>query len=385
MKKALMYASVASMIQQFNMDNIRLLIDCGYQVDVACNMEVGSTISDEKIAAMKKHLEDEGVKVYHIPVPRKITAVGNIFSSLSQTKKLMNENGYDLIHCHSPIGGMVCRIANRLSRYYKKSKMIYTAHGFHFFRGAPKINWLMFYPVERICALLTDVLITINKEDYARAKKFRLKKNGIVEYVPGIGINPDKLSAFPEKREEICTSLGIPTSSILMLSVGELNDNKNQGCVVAALPSLPENYHYLICGQGPNKDALEAMAEQSGCAHRLHVLGYRDDVPSMLKSCDMFIFPSKREGLSVALMEAMSCGMICFVSDIRGNSDLISDGAGGVRFKVDTFTQELIQKIGSIDDFAKYKEACKAENQQKIKGFSRDVVKELMRSVYVQQ
>lgn len=384
MKKALMYASVASMIQQFNMDNIRLLIECGYTVDVACNMEVGSTISDEKIAAMKQQLESEGVRVYHIPVPRKITAIGNIISSLSQTKKLMNENGYDLIHCHSPIGGMVCRMANRLSRHYKKAKMVYTAHGFHFFRGAPKINWLMFYPVEKLCARLTDVLITINKEDYAAAKKFHLKKNGVVEYVPGIGVDLDKLSAFPEKREEICSSLNIPTSSVLMLSVGELNDNKNQRSVVAALPSLPDNYHYLICGQGPNKETLEALAKENGCEKRLHILGYRDDVPSVLKSCDMFIFPSKREGLSVALMEAMSCGMICFVSDIRGNSDLISEEAGGVRFNVESFTDELIKTINSIDDFAKYKETCKKANRQKINGFSRVVVKELMRSIYVQ-
>lgn len=382
MKKALMYASVASMIQQFNMDNIRLLIESGYEVDVACNMEVGSTISDEKIAAMKAQLESEGVRVFHIPVPRKITAVGDILSSLSQTKKLINENNYDLVHCHSPIGGMICRLANRLSRNYKNTKMIYTAHGFHFFAGAPKINWLMFYPVEKFCARFTDLLITINKEDYAAAKKFRLKKNGVVQYVPGIGVDLNRLASYEEKREELLGSLGLTEESVLMLSVGELNDNKNQKTVVEALPSLPENYHYLICGQGPNKEALENIAALHGCSHRLHILGYRDDVPSVMKSSDMFIFPSKREGLSVALMEAMACGMPCLVSDIRGNCDLITEDAGGARFNVESFGEEMVKYIRSISDPAEFNTHSKNANEQKILGFSRDVVKEMMRSAY---
>ena len=127
MKRALVYASVASMIQQFNMDNIRLLIDSGYQVDVACNMKQGSTITIEKIESMKQELEMMGVKIYHIPIPRKITAVGEIIESFNFTRKLINEREYALIHCHSPIGGMICRLANRCSNRYRNSKVIYTA------------------------------------------------------------------------------------------------------------------------------------------------------------------------------------------------------------------------------------------------------------------
>ena len=201
MKKALMYASVASMIQQFNMDNIRLLMDGGYQVDVACNMKEGSTISAEKIQAMEQTLREMGCGVYHIPVPRKVTALGAIFQSFRLSKQRMNEGAYDLIHCHSPIGGMICRLANRCSRHYAKTKMIYTAHGFHFYQGAPRKNWLLYYTAERFLAAFTDRIITINREDYERANRFRLKEHGCVEQIPGVGVNIEKFRKKPELRE----------------------------------------------------------------------------------------------------------------------------------------------------------------------------------------
>ena len=381
MKRALMFASVASMIQQFNMENIRLLLDLGYTVDVACNMEHGSTITAEKIAAMKQQLADMGVEVIHIPVPRKITAIGDIWKATQLTKSLMDHRSYDLIHCHSPIGGMICRLANRMSNHYRSTRMIYTAHGFHFFHGAPLLNWLLFYPAEAFCAFFTDTLITINREDYAAAQKFKLKKGGSVTYVPGIGVNLDRLAILQPDREKLCRELNIPQECTLMLSVGELNDNKNQQVVVEALQQLPANYHYIICGQGDLGNKLEALANDLGCAEHLHILGYRDDVISIMKSCDLFIFPSKREGLSVALMEAMACGLPCCASKIRGNCDLLSHG-GGVLLNLNTFTDDLVKHLREIPDLAKYKTICKTANEERIAGFSRACVHELMRSIY---
>lgn len=380
MKRALMYASVASMIQQFNMENIRLLMKQGYEVDVACNMEQGSSISAEKVAAMKQELEAMGVSVHHVPVPRKITAVGSILESLRATRKLMNNRAYSLIHCHSPIGGMICRLANRCSRGYGKARMIYTAHGFHFYKGAPKKNWLMFYPVEWFCSRYTDVLITINQEDYALAKN-RMKAKQ-VEHVPGIGVDLNRIAGFSGKREELCASLGISEDSVLLLSVGELNENKNHSAVVDVLDRLPENYHYLICGQGANRPALESLARERGCENRLHILGYRDDVISIVKSCDLFVFPSKREGLSVALMEAMACGKPCFVSDIRGNRDLIDDGQGGLLLKTEILGQELIERLNKIEDMPVFREKCGQANREKVNMFSRETVGKLMDGIY---
>ena len=325
MKRALMYASVASMIQQFNMNNIKLLIDLGYKVDVACNFEFGSTISNEKIEQLKCNLKELNVGFYHIPVPRKITDLKNIRESYKQSLDLFTKMNYDLIHCHSPIGGLICRIANKNSNNYVNCKLIYTAHGFHFFKGNNPVKNFIFKNIERYGARYTDVLITINKEDYAAAKKFKLKNNGKVEYVPGVGIDLEKINSIHGNKKTLCDELNIPEDSILLLSVGELNENKNHKVVIDVLPSLPENIHYIICGTGKLYDEYIEQAKKLNVANRLHLLGYRDDVIKIMKSCDIFIFPSKREGLSVALMEAMACGLPCIVSNIRGNKDLIND------------------------------------------------------------
>lgn len=376
MKRALMYASVASMIQQFNMENIRLLLGQGYEVDVACNMEQGSTVTQEKIEAMKQELETMGVNVFHIPVPRNVTAVGGILKSFRVSKQLMNERNYSLIHCHSPIGGMVCRLANRFSKGYGKTKMIYTAHGFHFYKGAPKKNWLMFYPVERLCSRYTDVLITINREDFALAKS-KMKAKQVV-YVPGVGVDLDKMACVKEKREELCKELGIKTDDVLMLSVGELNDNKNHKSVVSALSQLPSNIHYLICGQGAAREKLEQLASENNCADRVHLLGFRSDVLRILKSCDLFVFPSKREGLSLALMEAMAAGKPVACSEIRGNTDLI-DKEGGALFDAYKI-RSCVDAIRTVLDADGNKMG--AYNKQKIRAFSKGTVEGKMCQIY---
>lgn len=363
-----MFAHVASMIQLFNMQNIRILIEQGYTVDVACNMEQGSVISKEKIAEMKQELEMMGIRVFHIPVPRKLSALSEIVRSCWQTYVLINENKYEIIHCHSPIGGIVCRLANRFSKSYHQTKMIYTAHGFHFFKGNNPLKNVVFRTIEAVAARFTDILITINAEDYAAAKTFHLKKGGRVEYVPGVGVDLERIKQFMPCREELCQSHNIPNHSTLLLSVGELNENKNHKIVVEALSKLPNNYHYLICGQGNNQEMLEQLAQELNCENRLHILGYRDDVPSIIKSCDIFIFPSKREGLSVALMEAMSAGKAIVCSKIRGNTDLIKQGEGG--FLVDaTDVDGYIQAITQLSENETYRNAMGEVNCNNIKRF----------------
>lgn len=349
MKKALMYASVASMIQQFNMNNISLLQELGYKVDVACNFEFGSTITNEKIEKLKEQLTKMNVNFYQIPIPRKITDIKNLRLSYKMTKDLMNEKKYDLIHCHSPIGGIICRLANKHSKHYDSTRMIYTAHGFHFFKGNNPLKNFLFRNIERYGAKYTDTLITINKEDYAAAKKFKLRKNGTVEYVPGVGIDIDKINSIQGNKEELCKELNIPSDSILLLSVGELNDNKNHKVVIECLPKLPKNVHYLICGVGPLKEQHEELAKKLDVLDKLHLLGYKNDVIRIMKSCDVFIFPSKREGLSVALMEAMACGLPCIASEIRGNVDLIEDGVNSLLCNPIEY-KEFLNSIKSIDE-----------------------------------
>lgn len=323
--RALILASVASMIDQFNMQNVQLLLDNGYAVDVACNCKVGNSISDERVQDLIKRLSEKEVSVIDVPIPREITNVKGIIKSLKQVKKMCDENHYNLLHCHSPIGSVVARLAAKNARKHG-TKVIYTAHGFHFYKGAPKINWLIFYPIEKFCSRFTDVLITINKEDYNFAKKHM--KDSTIEYIPGVGVDTKKFKLDNFDKTTKKKELGLNENDIMILSVGELNQNKNHEVVIKAIGRLNNpNIHYFIAGKGDKKQYLIELAENLKV--NLHLLGYRTDIIELLNVADIFAFPSFREGLSVALMEAMSAGLPCIVSNIRGNVDLIDDSKGG--------------------------------------------------------
>lgn len=223
MKKVLMNASVASMIYKFNMNNIDILKKLGYQVDVACNFGKENPISQEEILNFRKKLNEKNINIYETDCPRSILAIKQIWKAYKQLKLIADTENYDLVHTQSPIGGVICRLAFRKARE-KGTKIIYQAHGFHFYKGAPILNWLIFYQIEKFCSRFTDILITINKEDYEIAKKNFYTKQ--LEYVPGVGINTEKIKNIvvdkKKKREEI----GLTTDSIVLLSVGELSKKK---------------------------------------------------------------------------------------------------------------------------------------------------------------
>lgn len=379
MKKALMYAHVAYMIQQFNMENIRLLLDLGYEVDVACNMKQGSPIAEQKVRQFEQDLKAMGVRLYHVPVPRKITKVGDIWKSIVQTKGIINENKYDLIHCHSPIGGMICRVAYRISSHYGEARMLYTAHGFHFYKGAPKKNWLLYYPVEKLCSRWTDVLITMNREDDALAKT-RMKAVSAC-YVPGVGIDLKKITAASVDRREKRKEIGVPEDGILLISVGEVNENKNHEVVIRALSKIKnDSLYYVIAGSGSLQPKLENLAEELGVGHRVKLLGYRADIIELCKSADVFAFPSYREGLSVALMEAMACGLPVVCSRIRGNTDLVENGQGGLLVEpsdIDGFAIAIEQLLGN--------KQMGERNRQIVRKFSIEHVMELTKRIYANE
>lgn len=260
-------------------------------------------------------------KYYDVKFARFPFSKTNI-KAYKQLKKLIQENNYDIIHCHTPVAGVLTRLAARKN---KNTTVIYTAHGFHFFKGAPLLNWLIYYPVERFCAIYTDKLITINKEDYGRAKEFKLRKNGKVYYVPGVGIDLDKIENIKVDIKKKKAELGIQENTQVLLSVGELNKNKNHETVLQALSKLKDkNFIYLICGRGVLKEYLERKIQELHLENKAKLLGYRSDVIEILKISDLFIFPSKREGLPVSVIEAMVCKLPVIASNVRGNRDLIA-------------------------------------------------------------
>ena len=381
MKRALVLASVASMIDQFNMPNIRLMKEMGYEVDVATNFLKGSTCSDEKIAALKQTLHEMNVRCFQIDFSRKVLNIGENIKAYKQTKKIIDENNYALIHSHSPIGGFLSRIAARNARK-KGTKMIYTAHGFHFYKGAPLMNWLIFYPIERISSRWTDVLVTITHEDYQLAQKKMYAKE--VVYVPGVGIDtavfaPKEGYAVTNalKREE----LGIPMEDTVMLSVGELNKNKNHEIVLRAMAQLGrKDLHYVIAGRGVLKEHLEQLAKELGVSNQLHLLGFRTDVKELFKMADFFAHPSFREGLSVAVMEAMANGLPVICTEIRGNTDLIEDNKGGYLFKP-AEQETAYQALKNIME-SPARKSMGLFNLKKAEGLDIKAVLEVMRQIY---
>ena len=237
-------------------------------------------------------------------------------------RQIIQENKYDIIHCHTPVAGVLTRLAARNS---KDTTVIYTAHGFHFYKGASLLNWLIYYPVERFCAKFTDKLITINQEDYTRAKSWSLCSNGEVYYVPGVGVNIEKIHSIFVNKEQKKNELGIPNDVKVLLSVGELNENKNHEIIIKILSKLDnKDFIYLICGKGELKEYLQNLAKELGIGDKVKLLGYRTDVLEICKIADLFIFPSQREGLPVSLIEALASGVPCVASDVRGNRDLLS-------------------------------------------------------------
>lgn len=346
-KRVLILASVASMIGQFNRDNISLLQEMGYKVDVACNFKKGSTFSEESAKQLKKELIEQGVRCFHVDFSRSPVQMGKHVQCYRTVKRLMLENQYLFCHCHSPIGGAIARIAGHAT----KTKIIYTAHGFHFYKGASVLNWAIYYPIELLLSYWTNCLITINKEDYYRAKhKFHAKKT---VYIPGVGIDSSRFQNLGISREQKRQELGLSKEDIFILSVGELNKNKNHEVVVRALAGLKgQNIVYMIAGEGNQKEHLKRLAEENGVSLRL--LGFREDICSLLEAADIFAFPSKREGLSVSVMEAMFMKKPVIASKIRGNIDLIKDGENGLLVypnTVNSWKQSIRKMINTIGTY----------------------------------
>ena len=326
MKKALMVAHVAYAIEMFNMPNIKLLMGMGYEVQVACNFDDRSSLSDEKVASLKEKLTTMGVKYHNIPFQRMPLKPENL-GACKQLKALIDSEKFDLIHCHTPVGGIITRLAAIGTRKKNKTRVIYTAHGFHFFKGAPLINWLIYFTAEKLCSYFTDTIITINKEDFTNAETKLNAKN--VRYVPGVGVDTAFFGGTSGKRDELISEISAEKDSVILLGVGELSDRKNHSVSIKALSRTKnKNVHLVIAGTGEKREEFLSLAKQHGVSDRVHLLGFRTDIAGLLKSADIFLFPSIQEGLPVALMEAMSCGLPVVCSEIRGNVDLIDETCG---------------------------------------------------------
>lgn len=353
MKKFLFISNISNRITNFSIPSILAAQKLGYEVHMAANY---SEFNDDP--------SKYNVILHHIDIARNPFSLRNI-RAYKQMLELMKKEKFDIIHCNTPVGGMLGRLCGRRS---KISKIIYTAHGFHFYKGAPLINRTLFKFVEKYLAHYTDSIITINKEDYEAAKKFKLKNSGKVYYVPGVGIDVEKIKNSIEKRSEIVEEIGANYDDTLIISVGELNENKNNKVIIKALGRLKDSkIHYLLCGVGKKYDELIQLSKKENVEKNVHFLGYRKDIYELLKSADIFVMPSYREGLSRSIMEAMACGIPIIASKIRGNVDLVKDGYNGYLVDSDDF----VKISDRVIELTKYK-----SKRRKMSDINLEIVKQ---------
>ncbi|WP_203332250.1 glycosyltransferase family 4 protein [Planococcus beigongshangi] len=362
----ILYVTTVSSTMVFFTSHIKMLLDQDHTVDIACNFDL----------PINEELVERGCKVFNMDFDRNPLSFKN-YSGYKQLKKTIIHGEYDLVHTHTPIASVIVRIA---CKNLKNVKVYYTAHGFHFFKGAPLQNWLIYYPIEKWLSKYTDVLLTINKEDYTRAKKFFKAKR--IEYIPGVGLDIKKYNNFEIEDLVKQRELGVPENAFVVLSVGELNKNKNHEVIIKALAKLKDpNIYYLICGQGPLKQYLETISIENGVKKQVIMLGYRKDIAEICKVADIFAFPSKREGLGLAALEAMASGLPIVTSNIHGIKDYSEDGKSGFSLDSGDVTG-FSKKIMILKDNLQLRHSMGKYNMQVVKKYSIENTLEKLNEIY---
>ncbi len=323
MKKALLTATVQQHFTSFHMSFIAMLRDNGYAVDICARDVLGGEVHDKLAAAV------DGL--YDIPFERSPFSPGNI-KAYKQLKSVIDSNNYDFIHCNTPVGGILTRLAARKARK-KGTKVLYTAHGLHFYKGASKLNWLIFYPIEKIFGrLFCDCLITICDEDEATAKKHRLCNT--VRRIHGIGGDGVRFAVCSDEEKMSLRELyGFDKNSKICLCTGELNANKNQQMLIRALPVVVAAYpgfKLLFAGVGDNEANLRELAKELKVENSVVFLGFRSDVDNLMKMSDFVASASFREGLPVNIIEGMLNAKPAIVTHNRGHNELVEDGVSGI-------------------------------------------------------
>ena len=384
--RVLMAASVASMIDQFNLPNIRLLQELGCVVHVACNFKEGNTCSADRIRSLQGSFKEMQVMWHQWDCPRGPNSVLRCCRAYRQLLGLARQYTFAWIHCHSPIGGALARMV----AYRRGIRVIYTAHGFHFYRGAPLKNWLMYYPAEKLLSYGTDLLITVNHEDYRFARRRLGQKKAC--HIPGVGIDVEKFRSMGKEqkmmqRKYFCHKYRIPQGAIVLLSVGELSRRKNHQLVLSVLAGLErEDVYYVICGRGAYRKKLIRQAERLGISSHVRMIGFQEDMVRIYQSADVFVFPSLQEGMPAALMEAMAAGLPCIVSDIRGSRELITE-QGGSRFRLypgwaGFVHTQLREQMVRLLERPQLWERYGCYNREKMKSYDISVVNRKMKNIY---
>jgi glycosyltransferase involved in cell wall biosynthesis len=349
-------------LTSFSIPSVKAALGCGLGITIGVNRKNAPQLTCKY-----------PVSFYNAEIYRNPYNIIEVYRAYKNTSIELKKGDYIGIHCNTPIGGVIGRIAGHK---HKIKNIIYTAHGFHFYKGAPFINWLLYYPIEKILARWTDSIITINLEDYEFAKKHLRSR---IYYVPGVGIDLEQWKNYKNIRENI----GLNVRDFVILVVGRLERNKNCGTIIDAIAKVPD-VKIVFCGDGEDRQMLVEKANKLGLKDRVIFLGNRTDMSDIYHMADCFVMASFREGLSRSIMEAMACGLPCIVSNIRGNRDLIADGQGGFLF-VPKDTVQLSKLIEELYYSTELRERFCKYNLEKIKNFSCEKVINKLYDIYSEQ
>ncbi|WP_209122900.1 glycosyltransferase family 4 protein [Alkalihalobacillus sp. BA299] len=313
-KKILFCATVDYHFKAFHLPYMKWFKEQGWEVHVAAKGELELPFTDQK---------------YNIPIQRSPFKLKNV-KAYNELKSIINDNQFEIIHCHTPLGGVLARLAARKARKHG-TKVIYTAHGFHFCKGAPPLNWFVYYPIEKQLAKYTDCLITINQEDYDLALNRKFKANQ-VDHVHGVGVDTKRFMPVDENTKTVLKkSFGYHPDDFLIFYAAEFNKNKNQQLLIRSLALIQDympNAKLLLAGEGLQENCRQ-LVHQLGIDHMVDFLGFRKDIDSLLPMCDIAVGSSFREGLPVNIMEAMACGLPIVASRNRGHVELVQDQVNG--------------------------------------------------------
>lgn len=366
MKKILFVATITEHFYYFHLPYLKMFHELGWQVDVASHGDVELPWCDNR---------------YEIPIRRSPADKDNL-QAYKMLKKIIKDNQYDIVHCHTPMGGILARLAGASQRK-NGTKVLYTAHGFHFYKGAPLANWLVFLPIEFIMSVLTDCLITINDEDYNCAKKYLRTKD--IRKVNGVGYNSDRYFPVPEaEKAAIKEKLGFRKEEKLLIYVAEMNANKNQSMLIRAMKNIcaeRDDVRLLIAGADNYEGRCPALARELNVSDKVDFLGHREDINDLLHASDIAVASSYREGLPVNVMEALACGLPVVLSDNRGHRVLGVDGENGFVVGPDDHVT-MAERICSIIDDKELYNRLSLNAVELIKPYSKESVLVELTDIY---
>lgn len=368
--KVLLTATVQSHIVQFHKPLVEMLHAHGCEVHVAARDNLA-----EKNGLKLDFVE----KVYNVPFARSPKSTDNL-KAYKKLKKIIDDGHYDIVHCNTPMGGIVTRLAARDARK-NGTKVFYTAHGFHFYQGAPKKNWMVYYPIERFFAEhYTDKLITITAEDYKLAsEKFKCK----VERIHGVGVDEKRYFPVDEAEKLRCREkLGFRADQKIILNIGELLPNKNQQMAIRMMVGIVKEYPdalLLIAGNGSEKENLEGLITELGLENNVRLLGYVTNLQEYQHIADVCVACSKREGLPLNIVEAMMSGTPVVASMNRGHRELIQDGKNGFLVSgLDTMVEMVCILLTQRAAF----EFISSETYETSRSYTSENVKKELKNVY---